>query len=61
MSFQGEIIIMKTRGGLIFPYSVEMENRQWAVWWRYRRALGKIREWLLDTALILNLKSASRE
>lgn len=46
--FQGEKIIMQTSGttggGLIFPYSVEMENRQWAVWWRYRRALGITQE-----------------
>lgn len=38
------VITMHTSGttgsGLIFPYSVEMENKQWAVWWRYRRALG---------------------
>lgn len=37
-------IEMRTSGttgsGLIFPYSVEMENKQWAVWWRYRRRLG---------------------
>lgn len=43
-AFHGEKIIMQTSGttggGLVFPYSVEMENRQWAVWWRYRRALG---------------------
>lgn len=46
--FQGEKIIMQTSGttggGLIFPYSVEMENRQWAIWWRYRRALGITQE-----------------
>lgn len=29
-----------TGGGLVFPYSVEMENKQWAVWWRYRRSHG---------------------
>lgn len=38
------VITMHTSGttgsGLVFPYSVEMENKQWAVWWRYRRALG---------------------
>lgn len=43
-NYDGKIITMQTSGttggGLIFPYSVEMENRQWAVWWRYRRALG---------------------
>ena len=47
-TFQGEKIVMQTSGttggGLIFPYSVEMENRQWAVWWRYRRALGITQE-----------------
>jgi phenylacetate-CoA ligase len=46
--FQGEKIIMQTSGttggGLIFPYSVEMENKQWAIWWRYRRALGITQE-----------------
>ena len=43
-AFEGEMIAMRTSGttggGLVFPYSVEMENRQWAIWWRYRRALG---------------------
>lgn len=29
-----------TGGGLVFPYTVRMENKHWAVWWRYRRALG---------------------
>ena len=29
-----------TGGGLVFPYTVRMENRHWAVWWRYRRELG---------------------
>jgi phenylacetate-CoA ligase len=29
-----------TGGGLIFPYSVEMENKQWAIWWRYRQWHG---------------------
>ena len=29
-----------TGGGLVFPYTVRMENRHWGVWWRYRRALG---------------------
>ena len=29
-----------TGSGLVFPYSYEMENKQWAVWWRYRRSLG---------------------
>lgn len=43
-NFKGQVFEMRTSGttgsGLIFPYSVEMENRQWAVWWRYRRGLG---------------------
>lgn len=47
-AFEGEKIVMQTSGttggGLVFPYSVEMENRQWAVWWRYRRALGITQE-----------------
>lgn len=47
-TFEGKKIVMQTSGttggGLIFPYSVEMENRQWAVWWRYRRALGITQE-----------------
>lgn len=38
------IISMHTSGttgsGMIFPYSLEMENKQWAVWWRYRKGLG---------------------
>ncbi|GHU02725.1 capsular polysaccharide biosynthesis protein CapK [Spirochaetia bacterium] len=29
-----------TGGGLIFPCSLELENKQWAVWWRYRRWYG---------------------
>lgn len=47
-TFEGEKIVMQTSGttggGLIFPYSVEMENRQWAIWWRYRRALSITQE-----------------
>jgi phenylacetate-CoA ligase len=43
-SYKGKRFEAKTSGstgaGLIFPYSVEMENRQWAVWWRYRRWHG---------------------
>lgn len=42
--YTGKIFEMHTGGttgsGLIFPYSVEMENRQWAIWWKYRRSLG---------------------
>ena len=29
-----------TGGGLVFPYTVCMENKHWAIWWRYRRRLG---------------------
>lgn len=29
-----------TGSGLIFPYTINMENRQWAIWWRYRLHLG---------------------
>lgn len=29
-----------TGSGLIFPQTIEMENSQWAVWWRYRIKLG---------------------
>lgn len=40
----GQQFLMHTSGttgsGLEFPYSVKMENRQWAVWWRYRIRLG---------------------
>lgn len=43
-NFNGEQMIMRTSGttggGLLFPYSIEMENRQWAIWWRYRKRLG---------------------
>ena len=43
-SYKGKCDIKKTGGttgsGLNFPYSFEMENQQWAVWWRYRRWHG---------------------
>lgn len=29
-----------TGAGLSFPYTIKAENKQWAVWWRYRRRLG---------------------
>lgn len=29
-----------TGSGLAFPYPVDFENKQWALWWRYRRSLG---------------------
>lgn len=44
ISYTGRKFDMHTSGttgsGLGFPYAVEMENKQWAVWWRYRRNLG---------------------
>lgn len=42
--FSGKQFIMRTSGttgsGLAFPYPVDFENKQWAIWWRYRRSLG---------------------
>ena len=42
--YHGKVFTLHTSGttgsGLVFPYSVEMENHQWAVWWRYRRMHG---------------------
>ena len=42
--YEGKIIEMRTSGttggALIFPYTVKMENKQWAIWWRYRIRLG---------------------
>jgi phenylacetate-CoA ligase len=42
--FKGKVYQAKTSGttgsGLVFPYSIEMENKQWAVWWRYRHWHG---------------------
>ena len=39
-NFRGEAYLSHTSGttgsGLVFPCSREMENKQWAVWWRYR-------------------------
>lgn len=29
-----------TGSGLVFPHSVDFENKQWATWWRYRENLG---------------------
>lgn len=29
-----------TGSGLVFPISVEAEQRQWAVWWRFRESIG---------------------
>jgi phenylacetate-CoA ligase len=43
-NYRGKVDEMKTSGttgsGLVFPYSREMENKQWAIWWRYRRWHG---------------------
>lgn len=40
LNFIGETYLLHTSGttggGLVFPCSREMENKQWAVWWRYR-------------------------
>lgn len=37
---RGKILLSHTSGttgsGLVFPRTLEMENKQWAVWWRYR-------------------------
>ena len=42
--FHGPMFLNHTSGttgsGIVFPNSVAYENRQWAVWWRYREALG---------------------
>jgi phenylacetate-CoA ligase len=42
--YKGKTLTMKTSGstgsGLVFPYSIEMENREWAVVWRFRRLHG---------------------
>ena len=42
--FRGRTVMMHTGGttgsGLVFPHSVDFENRQWATWWRYFESLG---------------------
>ena len=42
--FKGNLFTMRTSGttgsGLAFPYPVEFENKQWALWWRFRKSLG---------------------
>ena len=42
--YKGRVTKMRTSGttggGLVFPYSVAMENQHWAMWWRYRRWHG---------------------
>ncbi len=42
--YTGKLFTMRTSGttgsGLAFPYPVEFENKQWAIWWRFRRSLG---------------------
>ncbi len=43
-AYNGPVIMEHTSGttggGLVFPCSVEGEQRQWAVWWRFRESLG---------------------
>ena len=42
--YKGKRFTMRTSGttgsGLAFPYPVDFENKQWAIWWRFRRLLG---------------------
>lgn len=42
--YSGKLFTMRTSGttgsGLAFPYPVDFENKQWAIWWRFRRLLG---------------------
>lgn len=42
--YTGKLFTMRTSGttgsGLAFPYPVEFENMQWAIWWRFRESLG---------------------
>lgn len=42
--FKGRTTMLHTGGttgsGLVFPHSVDFENRQWATWWRFRENLG---------------------
>ena len=42
--YVGELFTMRTSGttgsGLAFPYPVDFENKQWAIWWRYRESIG---------------------
>lgn len=42
--FLGRTIMAHTSGttgsGLTFPLGIDAENRQWAIWWKYRRSLG---------------------
>lgn len=42
--FKGKAISGRTSGttggGLIFPYPVSLENKQWAIYWKYRRIWG---------------------
>jgi phenylacetate-CoA ligase len=49
LDYKGKCIEMKTSGstggGLVFPYSVEMENKEWAVIWRFRRLHGIDMNW----------------
>ena len=42
--YKGKTIMLGSSGttavALVFPCSIELERKQWAIWWRYRRALG---------------------
>ena len=44
INFEGKTFMIGTSGttgtSLVFPSSRERDNKQWAVWWRYRRKLG---------------------
>lgn len=43
-NYKGRQFTMRTSGttgsGLSFPYPVDFENKQWALWWQYRRKWG---------------------
>lgn len=50
-SIRDEISLIHTSGttgsGLVFPQTLEMENKQWAVWWRYRSWHGiELNTWM---------------
>ena len=42
--FKGRTTMLHTGGttgsGLVFPHSVDFENRQWATWWRFRENMS---------------------
>ncbi len=43
-AYLGKTVKVHTSGttgsGLVFPISVDAEQRQWAVWWRFRESIG---------------------